>query len=66
VQVTVNGAVEQVEPGTTVQRLVHARVEARRHVAVALNGAVVPRSAWTATVLQQGDSVEVLVAVAGG
>jgi sulfur carrier protein len=33
---------------------------------VAVNADVVPRSAWSSTVLRDGDAVEVLVAVAGG
>jgi sulfur carrier protein len=37
-----------------------------RGVAVALNGAVVPRSRWAATRPADGDQVEVLTAVQGG
>ena len=37
-----------------------------RGVAVALNGAVVPRGAWGSTRLAAGDSVEVLAPSAGG
>ena len=40
--------------------------DVNRHVAVALNGAVVPRGVWDATRLQPGDTVEVLAPVAGG
>ncbi len=65
-QVTVNGVPSDVEEGATLAVLVSARTDARRHVAVALNGEVVPRSAWEATRLAAGDSVEVLVPVAGG
>jgi sulfur carrier protein len=35
-------------------------------VAVAVNGAVVPRSAWATTALRDGDAVEVVTAVQGG
>jgi sulfur carrier protein len=35
-------------------------------VAVARNGEVVPRGAWDSTVLEPGDAVEILIAVAGG
>ena len=52
--------------GTTVADLVAARAQEHRRVAVAVNGDVVPRSAWSSTGLQDGDAVEVLVAVAGG
>jgi sulfur carrier protein len=37
-----------------------------RGVAVALNGDVVPRSAWATTRPADGDAVEVLTAVQGG
>jgi len=39
---------------------------AQRGVAVALNGAVVPRAAWRDTVLRAGDSVEIVRARQGG
>jgi sulfur carrier protein len=35
-------------------------------VAVALNGSVVPRSAWAGTALAAGDSIEVIRAISGG
>jgi sulfur carrier protein len=38
----------------------------QRGVAVALNGAVVPRAAWGATALKPGDSVEIVRARPGG
>jgi len=38
----------------------------RRGVAVAVDGEVVPRSAWDATPLREGARVEVVVAVQGG
>lgn len=65
-QVTVNGVPADVDEGVTLTGLVHARTDERRHVAVALNGDVVPRSAWDETRLVTGDSVEVLAPVAGG
>jgi sulfur carrier protein len=39
---------------------------ARRGIAVALNGAVVPRAAWPQTQLKPGDSVEIVRARQGG
>ena len=38
----------------------------RRGVAVALDGVVVPRSAWARTELREGQRVEVVQAVQGG
>ena len=37
-----------------------------RGVAVAVDGAVVPRSAWATTPLREGSRIEVLRATAGG
>jgi sulfur carrier protein len=66
VQLTVNGRPVELDAPTTVAELVTARAQDARRVAVARNGAVVPRSAWTSTQLADGDAVEVLAAVAGG
>ena len=38
----------------------------QRGLAVALNGLVVPRSAWGETALRPGDSVEIVRAMQGG
>lgn len=38
----------------------------KRGIAVALNGAVVPRSAWSQTALRPGDRVEIVRARQGG
>jgi sulfur carrier protein len=38
----------------------------QRGIAVALNGSVVPRAAWSETVLKPGDSVEIVRARQGG
>lgn len=65
-KVLVNGVPSDVAQGTTVDELVDARAEQQRWVAVAIDGDVVPRGTWTSTVLRDGDSVEILVPVAGG
>jgi sulfur carrier protein len=38
----------------------------QRGIAVALNGAVVPRAAWRETPLRSGDSIEIVRARQGG
>ena len=58
-----NGEVVELAPGTTLAALVP---EERRGVAVALEGEVVPRSAWAETGLADGQRVEILEAKAGG
>jgi sulfur carrier protein len=37
-----------------------------RGIAVALNGSVVPRSAWSETALKPGDNIEIVRAMQGG
>ncbi|WP_433300670.1 sulfur carrier protein ThiS [Actinoplanes sp. CA-030573] len=66
-RLTVNGR-EHVESGDalSVATLVERLTEARRGVAVAVNGTVVPRSTWATSVLADGDAVEVLTAAQGG
>jgi sulfur carrier protein len=66
--VTVNGGVREVEAQTTVGALVDAlgAPAGGRGVAVAVGGEVVPRSAWSTTLLPAGAQVEVLTAVQGG
>lgn len=65
-QLIVNGDGRDVPGGTTVAELVRAVTEQRRGLAVAVNGEVVPRGGWPATVLRDGDRVEVLSAAQGG
>jgi len=38
----------------------------QRGIAVALNGAIVPRAAWPQTPLRPGDSIEIVRALQGG
>lgn len=65
---TVNGEHRQVQPGTTVDALVDQLGGAHdgRGVAVALDGEVVPFSAWSTTPITDGARIEVVVAVQGG
>lgn len=64
--IVVNGDQKAIPPEATVAALVAELTRAERGVAVALNGEVVPRSAWAATELTDGDRIEVLTAAQGG
>jgi sulfur carrier protein len=65
--VSVNGEQRELADDVTVAEIVHTLVErAERGVAVALDGEVVPRSAWATTRVRDGHHVEVLRAVQGG
>jgi len=66
VNVTLNGELREVPPGTTVAQLVSQLTGQTAGVAAALNGEVVPRRAWAGTPLADRDQVEVVTAVQGG
>ena len=61
----VNGKPYEVGPGSTVSALLETLALSTR-VAVAVNGKVSPRSEHARRVLEEGDEVEVIHAVAGG
>lgn len=62
----VNGKQVELEPGATVETVLEQLEVGAAGVAVALNGEVVPRSAWADTMLGPDDRVEVLTAAQGG
>ncbi len=66
IELVVNGASCHLEDAATVDALIEVLACGRRGVAVAINSEIVPRSAWAATPLAAGDTVEVLHAVQGG
>ena len=64
--VVVNGEPSVLDDASTVAELAAALDAAPRGVAVAVNDEVIARSAWTTTVLSDGDRVEVLGPMQGG
>jgi sulfur carrier protein len=65
--IQVNGQREALSASTLSALLADKGIEAGAHgVAVALNGAVVPRAAWAKTRLSPGDAVEIVRAKQGG
>ena len=62
----VNGEIVDLETPATVADVVAAYCPSAEGVAVARNREVVPRSAWTKTLLACEDQVEIVTAVAGG
>lgn len=67
-KLTVNGEFVELRDGARVSDAVAVvRPPGRsRGIAVAVNGTVVPKSAWPYTELASDDKVEILTAVAGG
>jgi sulfur carrier protein len=66
VRVRLNGAVRDLADGAGVPDALAAIGVDGTGVAVAVNGAVVPRAAWARHGLVHGDAVEVVTAVQGG
>jgi sulfur carrier protein len=65
--IQINGEQEPLLVATLAALLEEKAVDvAQRGIAVALNGAVIPRAAWPQTPLKPGDSVEIVRARQGG
>jgi len=65
-QVKLNGEPRELPDGSTITQAVAELTTAAAGVAAAVNGDVVPRGSWDATLLRDGDQVEVVTAVQGG
>jgi sulfur carrier protein len=63
--IRVNGEDEELG-ARTLAALLDAKDIQARGIAVAVNGAVVPRAAWAATNLRPGDQIEIVRARQGG
>jgi sulfur carrier protein len=65
--ITINGEREPLLAATLAALLAEKAVDTeQKGIAVALNGAVVPRAAWPQTPLKAGDRVEIVRARQGG
>ena len=64
--IRVNGKDEEIPAGGLAALLAAHGVRQTRGCAVAINGAVVPASAWATQVVAPGDEVEILRIVGGG
>ncbi len=66
IHISVNGASRECAAGATVATLVEALALAGKRIAVERNGAIVPRSRWGESRLEDGDRLEIVGAVGGG
>ncbi len=64
--IKLNGEPRELPDGSTIVQAVAELTAAPAGVAAAVNGDVIPRGAWAATLLRDGDQVEVVTAVQGG
>ena len=66
-QITLNGEATRLEADCVIDLLVSAGLDPeRRGIAVAVNGAVVPRQEWPRRAIRDGDLVEIVKPFAGG
>jgi len=66
IRITVNGTPHQFEQTLDVSELVRQLALAGKKIAVERNGDIVPKSQHAATMLADGDRLEIVVAVGGG
>lgn len=65
-QITLNGNTREVEEGTTLAALVAQLALKTDRIAAERNLALVPRAQYAATVLVDGDKLEIVTFVGGG
>ena len=66
IQVTVNGAAQRFEQPLAVSALIEKMALAGKKIAVERNGEIVPRSRHREIFVEDGDRLEIVVAVGGG
>lgn len=65
-RLSVNGEPREAAAGAALAALLAALGVDLRRIAVAVNGAVVPRAEWDRLALAEGDRIEIITAVGGG
>lgn len=65
-QIQMNGAGIDVERGLSLGQLIDSRGLERRMIAVEYNGEIIPRHDYDDTMIQEGDTLEVVHMVGGG
>ncbi len=66
INITVNGDTQRHAAPLVLSELLHSMALAGKKIAVERNGEIVPRGAHGATLLADGDRLEIVVAVGGG
>jgi sulfur carrier protein len=66
IQVTVNGSAHRLDRPVNVRELLEKLAMAGKKVAVERNGEIVPRGVHHEVLVQNGDRLEIVVAVGGG
>lgn len=64
--IQLNGAVLELSEPCTLADLIRREIPSDRRIAVEKNGEIIPRSQYAQTCLNDGDQIEIVVAVGGG
>lgn len=64
-QIVVNGSEKDVR-AENISQLVQELAPELKYVAVACNGAIIPRTNWEEALLSDGDSIDIMSPVGGG
>ena len=64
--ISLNGEKTEVKNDIFLQELLIKKVSEGKKVAVAINGEFIPRSAYSSTVVNEADQLDILAAVQGG
>ena len=64
--ITLNGSPHALAAETSIAALLADLGYAEKRVAIERNGAIVPRSAHSSTVIEAGDQLEIVQAIGGG
>ncbi len=66
ISISINGATQQFAAPLNVAALIEHMQLGNKRIAVECNGEIVPRSMYASHVLNDGDKLEIVVAVGGG
>ncbi|WP_410497478.1 sulfur carrier protein ThiS [Chitinibacter sp. S2-10] len=66
IQLSINGAQREFSAPLTIAQLIAELELSGKRIAIERNGEIVPKSLHSATTLQNGDVLEMVVAVGGG
>lgn len=66
ISIQLNGNPHQLPPSSSISQLIEQLGHSGKRIAVERNGDIVPRSLHPQTLLQDGDKIEIVVAVGGG
>lgn len=65
-QLTINGQQQNFDSPMDIQQLIEKLSLHNKRIAIEYNGKIIPRSHFSKTMLEEGDQLEIIVAVGGG